>query len=277
MVEHIYIQDGDIFHPTHWAGSPWSATTQHGGPPNALFMRAAEHAAGEADMRVARLTVDILKPIPLQSLILSSSYARQGRRMAILDMKLSRADNGTPVALSRAVILKEHGEHEALFPAPHAARPGPDALNSHDLVSKERRETGPQGFHLAIQVRYGGANEEASREASDDPIIWFTAPLDLVDGEPMSPGQLCAAICDLTTVVSGRIRNAPPGTWDNTRMFKMLNTDTTLHLFRPQLGHWVGFGESSIIDYHGIGVADVTVYDEQGCLGRAVQTVASNA
>ena len=42
MAEHIYTLDGDTFHPTHWAGSPWSATSQHGGPPNALFMRAAE-------------------------------------------------------------------------------------------------------------------------------------------------------------------------------------------------------------------------------------------
>ncbi|MBT6095981.1 MAG: thioesterase family protein [Rhodospirillaceae bacterium] len=269
MAEHIYTLDGDTFHPTHWAGSPWSATSQHGGPPNALFMRAAELAADEASMRVARMTVDILKPIPLQPLILSTSYARQGRRMAILDSKLSRADNGTPVALSRAVILKEHGEHEALFPAFDRTRPGPEALNSHDLVSQERRETGPQGFHLAIDVRYGGAG--------DDPIIWFTAPLGLVDGEPMSPGQLCAAICDLTTVVSGRIRNAPPGMWDNTRMFKMLNTDTTLHLFRPPEGQWFGFGENFIADHHGIGVAEVTVYDEHGSLGRAVQTVASNA
>ena len=269
MSDFIYSRDGDVFHPTTWAGSPWSATSQHGGPPNALFMRAAEQAAAEAGMRVARLTVDLLKPVPMQPLRLAWEFARRGRRMAIIDATLKRADDGTTVAVSRAVALMEHGTHETLFPPPDGTRAGPDTLQRHDLVSKARRETGPPGFHLSVDVRYGGGG--------DDGIVWFSSPLDLVAGEAITPAQACAAICDLTTVTSGRLRNAPPGVWDNTNMFPMLNVDTTLHLFRPPVGNWFGFAESFIADHHGVGVAEVMLVDERGPLGRSVQTVASNA
>jgi len=265
----IYTRDGDLFHPTTWAGSPWSATSQHGGPPNALFMRAAEQAAADAGMRVARLTVDLLKPVPMQPLRLAWAYARRGRRMAIIDATIERADDGSSVAVARAVALKEQGTHETLFPAPDARPSGPDALERHDLVSQARRETGPPGFHLAVDVRYGGDD--------DDGVVWFTTPLDLVAGETITPAQSCAAICDLTTVTSGRLKSAPPGVWNNANMFPMLNVDTTVHLFRPPAGRWFGFAESFIADHHGVGVAEVMLVDERGPLGRSVQTVASNA
>jgi len=67
---HVYERDGDNFVPTEWAGSPCSRTSQHGGPTNALMMRAAEQVAADAGKQVARLSVDTLKPIPMVPLTL---------------------------------------------------------------------------------------------------------------------------------------------------------------------------------------------------------------
>ncbi len=33
MTDHVYERKGDVFAPTEWAGSPWSAEMQHGPPP----------------------------------------------------------------------------------------------------------------------------------------------------------------------------------------------------------------------------------------------------
>jgi hypothetical protein len=63
---HVYERHGDVFTPTSWAGSPWSADLQHGGPVNALFSLAAEEAARVCEMRVVRLTVDLFRPVPLE-------------------------------------------------------------------------------------------------------------------------------------------------------------------------------------------------------------------
>ena len=60
-------------------------------------------------------------------------------------------------------------------------------------------------------------------------------------------------------------------------MFPMLNTDAILHLLRAPMGIWFGFSNNFIADQDGIGIAEVALNDEQGCIGRSVQTVLSNA
>ncbi len=269
MAAYLYSLDGGRFLPTEQTGSPWSTTSQHGGPVNALLMRTAEQKAAEAGMRVARLTVDILKPVPMAPLVLEADFIRQGRRLAVIDATLARDDDGAPVAIARAVALKEHPNQAPLFNPPAGPVPGPEDLPDHELVSAARRESGPPGFHLTIHMRHGPSLENT--------ITWFTWSQDLVADEPVSPAQRCAALCDLTTVASGRLRLSAPGTWDNTQRFDMLNTDTTVHQFRPPVGEWFGFSDSFIADHHGIGVAEVTLYDIRGCLGRCVQSMASNA
>jgi len=269
MPDHLYTEEDGLFIPTAETGSPWSETAQHGGPVNALFMRAAERAAAVAGLRVTRLSVDILKPVPLTPLRLQAEFIRQGRRLAIFDGSLARTDDGAPVAVMRAVLLKAHPDQAANFPPPAHHPPGPVDMPRRQLVSDERRAGGPPGFHLCIDIRHGGPG--------DSPITWLTWPHDLIGGETVTPAQRCAAMCDLTTVVSGRIHKSPPGAWDNTQFFNMLNTDTTVHLFRPAVGEWFGFADSFIADHQGTGVAEVTLYDAEGCLGRSVQTAASNA
>ena len=68
-----------------------------------------------------------------------------------------------------------------------------------------------------------------------------------------------------------------PAGWDNALRFEMLNTDTTLHLYRPPAGDWFGLAGHFIADHRGTGVAEAVLYDETGGLGRTVQTAASNA
>jgi len=267
MPEYMYTRDGDAFIPTRHAGSPWSATSQHGGPVNALFMRTMEKTVEDTGMRVARLTVDILKPVPMAPLTVTATVRRQGRSMATIDAELTRLDDAAPIALARSIALKVREDLETLFVPETEKLPGPEGLSGHDLISPERRKTGHPGFHLSVEVRTTGDGDKR--------IIWFTSPLDLVDGEIMTPTQRVAAFCDVTTIVSGRLQKSPPGGWDNTMHFPMLNTDSTMHLFRPPVGVWFGFSNSFIADNQGIGVAEVALHDERGSLGRSAQTVTS--
>src|SRR5687767_12071309 len=92
MPDFIYHRDGDVFAPTRWAGSPWSRELQHGGPVCGLVARAAEEAARETGLRVARLTVDLCRPTPLVPLTLASQYLRRGRRLALIEVRLLRGD-----------------------------------------------------------------------------------------------------------------------------------------------------------------------------------------
>lgn len=65
LVRALFLADGDQFVPQDVARGPWDPTALHGGPTAALLARAVEgHEADPAQpMRVARLTVDLLRPV----------------------------------------------------------------------------------------------------------------------------------------------------------------------------------------------------------------------
>lgn len=269
MSESLYYLHDGVFSPTVRTGSPWSTTTQHGGPINALLMYGMETVALKTPKRVTRLSVDILRPVPREPLRLKTRVLREGRRLAVVDAGLERETDGMPVAVARAQLLQEREDHELLFPrtkTPVALVAAADRVN---LMSDARRHEGPPGFHLDVEMRHGMDNT--------NPIGWLTWAGKLISGLPTSPAQRCAAVCDLATIVSGRMCLSGEGKWNNEIRFEMLNTDTTIHLMRPPIGLWFAFHAPSIIDERGAGITAAALYDQNGYLGEVVQTVASNA
>ena len=73
------------YRATPATAGPWSADAQHGGPPSALAARAMEQHEADERMRLARVTVDILRPVPVGTVILRTRTVRPGRRVALLE------------------------------------------------------------------------------------------------------------------------------------------------------------------------------------------------
>ena len=65
MSDAIFLPDGPRFVPTELARGPWTPEAQHGGPPAALLARTLEREPGAEGMLVARLTVELLRPVPI--------------------------------------------------------------------------------------------------------------------------------------------------------------------------------------------------------------------
>jgi len=56
------------FRATALTGGPWSPEHQHAGPPSALICRAVERAAAPHGLtHIGRLTVNLLRPLPIGS------------------------------------------------------------------------------------------------------------------------------------------------------------------------------------------------------------------
>ena len=142
--------------------------------------------------------------------------------------------------------LQDREDHEPLFPQAAAPIPPLGATDRADLISEVRRREGPPGFHLNIEMRHG--------TDKSGPTGWFTWSGELITGLTTSPAQRCAAICDLATIVSGRMRLSGSVGWDNKIRFEMLNTDTIIHFLRPPIGAWFAFHAPSIIDERGAGI-----------------------
>lgn len=263
----LYQREGDLFIPSEWAGSPWSSTAQHGGPVNALFMHGVESAALEVGMQIARLTVDLFKPVPLEPLRLSSVFLRRGRRLAVVELNLRRRNDETALCSARAVLVAPREGLAPMFRRDVAPIPGPEGLDSISIMPEEYRRRVPPGFHWSLELRM-------TRDATGS-IAWITTPLDFLEGEPMTPHVLCAAVADLTFGVGSHLhpkdRMAPTQT-----SMMLINTDTTLHLERPPEGVWFAFAEGLLVDQRGVGLSEVTIHDSAGRVGRAAQTLVAN-
>ena len=66
---------------------------QHGGPVMGIFGREIEKAAVQTDMQVARLTMDLFKAIPMETLVAETQFERRGKRIAAITSTL-RPVNG---------------------------------------------------------------------------------------------------------------------------------------------------------------------------------------
>ena len=135
-------------------------TTQHGGPINALLMYGIETAALDTPKRVARLSVDILRPVPREPLRLNTKILREGRRLAIVDAALERESDGMPVAVARAQLLKDRDDHKPLFPRAAEHTPTLNDSDEADLISETRLRSvaSSNSARKAAEARNGSAD-----------------------------------------------------------------------------------------------------------------------
>ena len=109
---------------TEFTRGPWDPNAQHAGPPGALLARAMETCEPSPGKQIARITTEILRPVPLGRLSVAARVVRPGRSVELLEAE-SSGDDG-PLMLARGWrILTEELELPDHLPS-HAAPPGPD-------------------------------------------------------------------------------------------------------------------------------------------------------
>ena len=252
--------DPQVVESTPLSQSGWYENGQHGGLIAGLLARAVERVPTLAPMEVARLTVDIFRVVPTVPLTVKTSLIREGKRIQLIRAHMYAAD--IEVAQATALRLRV-----ADLPPPQAAQPDPTLLPTSVARSKavdmERVGVGVSGrpyFH-----RHGVQMRQAEGEF-DQPgpgAVWIKILTPLVAGEELTP-LLRAAI---TSDHGNGISSVLPTSW------VFMNADLNVHLFRLPVGDWVGLRSLSWFAHLGRGVAHSQLFDENGGIGRSVQTL----
>ncbi|GAA0526693.1 hypothetical protein GCM10011581_12870 [Saccharopolyspora subtropica] len=253
--EALFTTDGDLFVPTAAAGNPWGELTG-GGPVAGLLARAVERAADDPDLFVARLTVDLMRPVPRTPLAVSVRPLRTGKRLHVLTATLTAGD--TVVSHATAQLLR-CSTVDGAEPVAGTPFPGPDGIPDGHLLPPELGLR--PGVHDVVRVRW-----LADQRATGTGRAWMRMPLPLLPDEPLSPLSHVAVLVDCISAASpiGPIF----GPW--------INTDITLYLHRPFQGEWLGMEIERDVHTTGIGVANARLYDERGPLGAAHEAVMVN-
>jgi hypothetical protein len=82
------VRDGSSFVPTLLTQGPWNPDHQFGGAPAALVAQFLETVPTLVPLQVARLTVDLLRPVPIRPLQLEAAVRREGKRIQVVDVSL---------------------------------------------------------------------------------------------------------------------------------------------------------------------------------------------
>jgi len=258
MSDAIFMTDGERFIPTDLARGPWTPEAQHGGPPAALLARAVERFTGGHLMFVARLTIELLRPVPIAPLTIEASWARPGRKVQLVTASLFSGD--TEVA--RATGLRIRRTKLAL-PADLPRVAPPPGPNSNGFIRPPWDGIlDYRAFHsLAVEHRFVGGAFEHPGPATD----WVRLRVPLVEGEETSPLCRVAAAADFGNGVSW-VLNRGEG-------YSFINPDLTIYVHRLPLGEWVCLDAVTHVQANGVGLAESTLYDEHGVIGRALQSL----
>ena len=92
MADAFYTREGDGFVATELTRGPWDPGAQHAGPPSALLAREIERLEPADDRQVARITLEILRPVPIGRLSVEARVVRPGRSVELIEAELSDDD-----------------------------------------------------------------------------------------------------------------------------------------------------------------------------------------
>lgn len=103
-MEAVYADEGDVITPTGYAAGAWDPALQHGGAPAALLARAVEATQPPGAGQVVRVTIELIRPVPLAALKVTSRTLRNGRKLQLIEAVLTA--EGTQVARATGVRLR---------------------------------------------------------------------------------------------------------------------------------------------------------------------------
>ncbi|MBB3179264.1 thioesterase family protein [Variovorax sp. Sphag1AA] len=254
----VFVREGESWHATELARGPWDPRAQHGGAPSALLAHIAESAVTEPGWQLARLSVELVKPVPLGALN-SRCTTQASRSTTRVGIDLLAGD--TLVARAHALLLRTQAlslpddlpgwSPAQLLPLPHEC-------------DRQVRIPGlPEGVYF-----HRGAIE--SRVAHGDPsqpgpaAAWFRLIVPMVQDTPTSPAMRACAAADFGNGLSWVLP---------AQRYLFSNADLSVHLMRQPVGEWIGVAAETQADGAGTGTALSRLYDEQGPIGVAIQTL----
>ena len=253
-MEAIYRVEGAQVVTSAFAGGPWDPRLQHGAAPASLICWAVESLPSPVPMRVARLTVDLMRPVPVAPLSIETEILREGKKIQLVGARL--LSEGKEVV--RATALRIRREPRALpssaFCPPIDVR-GPDMGRAPDTAGMGRTP-----FLSGISMRIARGSFRLPGPAA----VWYRADRPVVEGAAISPLMRAAIAADFCNGTSSVL---------DFREWTFINGDLTLNLAREPVGDWILLDAETWGGPDSIGLAMARLADCEGYFGRAIQSV----
>lgn len=246
----------EVFATTGRTVSLWSPTMQHGAPPSALLARALERVGARDDVRLTRVVVELLGPVPIAEIEVRSWVERPGRNIELVVAELwEHTGTGSDRAVARGTAWRMTGvdTSEVAYEADAPLKPLSEAV-PHVWTGAWK-----SGYLDNVDIRALG---DLGRSGPGQ--VWAQPTTGLVVGETMTQSERLFAVADIANGIGAKL---------DLDEWTFLNTDVTVHIFRIPEGEWIGVSAETSTGPNGVALSAGVLYDERGPVGRIAQTV----
>jgi hypothetical protein len=241
---------GGRFRSTIHAQGAWNEHEQHMAPASGLMADCLERHEPRGDMRMARLSYEILGLIPGGEFHVETTTLRPGRTIELLQAEL--VANGR-VAIRATAWRMITSDTSAVAAVEDAAIPAPDECKPYDGAS-----VWPGGYIRSLEMRVA----EGHRPGAGKVWLWTEHPLT----DNADSGDL-ARLMGLVDTANGIAARVPPGKGS----YAFPNLDLQIHMHRRPEGEWLGLDNAVSFGADGIGLTSTVLHDLRGPFGRAEQ------
>jgi hypothetical protein len=233
---------------------PWSNDHQHAGPPAALLARAIARAEPNPQaMFVTRVTLELLKPIPIAApLEIDVDVLSAGRTVDRIAAVLRSGDDSLIVAVGLRMRVREidvpiltHDDLAGLRPL-EQARSWEFPFFQHE-----------RGYHSAMDIRIAAGKFGAGNMAA-----WIRPRIPLLADEATDALQRVLICADAGHGIGSGL---------DTREFGFVNPDLSVHLHRLPVDEWICMDARTFTQPLGIGLCRTRLLDRHGEFGIGLQ------
>jgi hypothetical protein len=240
------------YRATEHTVGPWDPGSQHGGPPAALLARAIEVTSPSWPATVARMSVDILSPIPVSDVLVRSRLLRPGRSVELVEAELEAL--GRTVMRAQAWRIRRADlqlpPNEQIF----------DPVPVFPVAESPLRPAWGGGYLDAMEWRHIAGDWVDAGPAT----IWGRMRYQLLPDEEPTGLQRVMVLSDSGNGVSSVL---PLDQW------LFINTDLTVHLEAIPSGEWICLDARTRIDRLGFGCVTSRLFDRERLVGHGAQTL----
>jgi Thioesterase-like superfamily len=249
-VDAFFTADGGSYVPGMMTRGPWGAT-MGGQIVGGLLGWALDRHGGE-DLQPARLTVDLLRPVPIEPVSIEMSVQREGRRIKLVDAAMSQ--QGRVVARASALFLRRGPQPEGQVWSGAVVIP-PVPVDAGPLESEA-----PFGIWT-----YSANSDDGSpgmpplewEQPGVQKFAWTRIFRPMVAGHPLTPFARAAFAGDIISSLTH---------W-GTAGLRYINADYTVAISRLPEGEYIGLAAQTYYGNEGVGTGSATLFDSTGAIG----------
>lgn len=241
------------YQPTKHAQGAWNEHEQHMAPATGVLTAELNGYAPQDNMRIARISLDILGLIPLDDFTITTRCIRPGKTIELIEAVMSSRGRDAIIARAWRLMTQDTSEIAGLEDQKILHKP-------EDLPVWDEMKGWPGGFIESVRL----VTDEHRRPGCG--MVWITNDVEMIEDVPTDDLVHLLGMVDTANGVVPRL-----GLGLSKLEWMFPNTDLQIHMHRAPQGRWLGIEAVQQYGNDGIGLTSAILHDTQGPFGRSEQ------